>query len=128
MVNCTLNDMLARIRNGIKRKKSEVVVIKAKLCILVCKFLVSRGILNYVDTSERSKMKVGIKYFENKSLISEIKQIGKPSAKGNLGYKKIRKRYGSNGFTIVSTKEGIKMHESLIEEKKGGRVLFIIYF
>jgi small subunit ribosomal protein S8 len=128
MVNCTLNDMLARIRNGIKRKKSEVTVIKTKFCISVCKFLVSRGILNYVDASEKSKMKVGLKYFENKSLISEIKQVGRPSAKGDLGYKKIRRMYGNGSFTVVSTKEGIKMQEYLLETKKGGRVLFIIYF
>lgn len=128
MVNCVLNDMLARIRNGIVRRKSEVIVIKNTFCISICAFLVSRGILSYIDTSDKQKMTVGLKYFENKSLISEIRQISKPSSKGHLGYKKLRKQYGSTAFTLISTKKGIKMQEYIVEKKIGGRILFILSF
>lgn len=128
MVNCSMNDMLARIKNGIARRKSEVIVIKTNFCIKICKFLVSRGILNYIDISDKTKLKIGIKYFENKSLISRIKQVSRPSAREDLGYRKIRKRYGGTAFTVVSTKEGIKMQEYVVENKIGGRVLFIVYF
>lgn len=128
MVNCVLNDMLARIRNGIVRRKSEVIVIKNKFCVSICSFLVSRGILTYIDTSDKQKMTIGLKYFENKSLISEIRQISRPSAKGHLGYKKVRKHYGSTSFTLISTKEGIKMQEYIVEKRIGGRILFIISF
>ena len=73
--------MLTRIRNGQKSGKASILQPKSKLCCKVLDILLDEGfILGYNTVLCNSKMlKIHLKYFKNKPVITQIKAISKPS-------------------------------------------------
>lgn len=127
-VNCFVNDMLARMRNAITRRLLTVKVLKSKYCISILKLLVSRGVVRYLDASDKYLVEVGLKYVGNRSVVREIQQVSTPSRRHNVTVKKLRTKFPSGSFVVVSTKKGMMLREQALSMNIGGTVVCIIYF
>jgi ribosomal protein S8 len=90
--------------------------------------LLSRGLFSSLDASSPFFIAISLKYVNNKSLISRIVQISRPSFRPHLTFRKIRKRYGANSLVVISTKKGLQMKEFLFTNRIGGLVLFEMFF
>lgn len=127
-VNCFTNDMLARMRNAITRRLLTVRVLKSKYCINILKVFVSRGIIRYLDVSEKYFIEVGLKYVRNRSVIRQIQHVSTPGRRHHVTSKNLRKKYPGGCFVLVSTKKGLMLREQAIALNIGGMVVCIIYF
>ena len=127
-VNCLVSDMICRLRNGITRRLLSVKVLKSKYCINILKLFVSRGVIRYLDSSDKYYIEVGLKYVSNRSVIRVIETVSTPSRRHYVSVKKLRKRYPSGCFVVVSTKKGLMLREQALNFNIGGLVICIIYF
>lgn len=127
-VNCLVNDMLCRMRNGITRRLLNIKVLKSKYCISILKLFVSRGIIRYFDSSDKYYIDVGLKYVSNKSVIRIIENISTPSRRHYVSVRKLRKSYPGGCFVVISTKKGLMLREQALNCNIGGLVICIIYF
>jgi small subunit ribosomal protein S8 len=125
-VNDVLSDTLARISNAQKRKFSSVFVIKSNLVTSVLKVLEREG---YVDSfSEGDRLtEVTLKYFEGRSVISEVKRISKPGRRIYAKTDELKKVYNGLGISIISTSKGVFSDQEARKERLGGEVLCSIY-
>lgn len=120
--------MFANIQNGQLAKKSFVLQKKRKICEAVLSVLWDEGyILGYKqDNLDSTKLKIFLKYTNNKPVIQIIKGISKPGSKVYYSIKQLWKIDSSKTFLIISTNMGLK---TLIDCKKlkiGGELLLTI--
>ncbi len=129
MVNDTLSDMLARIKNAQAMGKKYVEVIDSKLNRSVCDVLVDEGFLNAYDAikvEEKPFLKIDLKYYMNKPVIQMIDRVSKSSLRVYKQCRDIPKIIDGFGVMVLSTSKGVMSHLKAREAKVGGEALFII--
>jgi small subunit ribosomal protein S8 len=117
--------MLSKIKNAQLARKSVVFQKKNKISENFLKLLWNEGfILGY--TLKSHKLKIFLKYANNKPAIHSLKVVSKPSRRIFYSIKQIWKINSSKSFIVISTNQGLK---SLLECKKksiGGELLIIV--
>ena len=106
-----LGDMLTRIRNAQRAKKSDVVSPASKLRENVLEVLKKEG---YIENYEKVNVKPGIdelhiklKYHEGASVITEIYRVSTPGRRIYSSVKDLPRVYNGLGISIVSTPQGV---------------------
>jgi len=126
-----LADMIARIRNGQKARKSQVVVPAAKLHNAVLGVLKDEGyIRGFADRAVREGVRetvVDLRYHEGQPAIREIKRVSSPGRRVYSGIKILPRPYGGLGVTIVSTPQGVMSDSQARTKNVGGEVLCRVY-
>jgi len=126
-----LADMLARIRNGQKARKPQVVVQASKLHTAVLNVLKDEGyIRGYADRAVREGVRetvVDLRYHEGQPAIREIKRISSPGRRVYSGIKTLPRPYGGLGVTIVSTPQGVMSDAQARTKNVGGEVICRVY-
>lgn len=126
-----LADMIARIRNGQKARKSQVVVPAAKLHNAVLGVLKDEGyIRGFADRAVREGVRetiVDLRYHEGQPAIREIKRVSSPGRRVYSGIKGLPRPYGGLGVTIVSTPQGVMSDSQARTKNVGGEVLCRVY-
>lgn len=120
--------MFANIKNGQTVKRSYIIQNKKKICESFLNILWEEGfILGYQDLEHNSqKIKIFLKYNDNKPVIRSLNLISKPSRRIYYSINQIWKIKLNSSLIILSTNKGLK---TLIECKKlgiGGEPLLII--
>lgn len=120
--------MFANIKKGQLAKRSFIFTKQKKICKSFLHILWDEGfILGYkIDPNNQKKLKIFLKYKNEKPVINSIKYISKPSLKMYYSIKQIWKINSNKSFIIFSTNKGLK---SIIECKKlrlGGKPYIII--
>ena len=129
MVNDTLSDMLARIKNAQAMGKKQVEVIDSKLNRSVCDVLVDEGFVAAYDAikvEDKPFLKVDLKYYMNKPVIQMIDRVSKSSLRVYKQCRDIPKVIDGFGVMVLSTSKGVMSHLKAREAKVGGEALFII--
>ncbi len=127
-----LADMLARIRNGQKAHKPQVVVKSAKLHDAVLAVLKDEGYIRGFasrDTKKKglTETVVDLKYYEGAPAIREVERVSTPGRRVYSASKGLRKEYGGLGISIVSTPQGVMSDNQARAKNMGGEVIARVY-
>jgi small subunit ribosomal protein S8 len=123
-------DMLTRIRNGTRSRKTQITVKASKICEGIAAVLKTEG---YIDDVERIEdatqgiLRITLRYdATGQPAITEIRRVSKPGRRIYAGVESLPKVLGGMGITVVSTSKGIVSDRSCRENKVGGEVLCMV--
>ncbi len=129
--NDALSDMLARIKNAHRAKKSFTSCHKSKLNLNVLSVLKEEGyIRDYNDYEERkgiSFIKIDLKYYNGTPVIKKIKRISKPGIRVYSKITDLQKPYGGLGISILSTPKGVMSDQQARKNNVGGEILCEVF-
>lgn len=130
MMTDPISDMLTRIRNAAKVKKTEVVLPSSKMKFAVAKILQKEGYVGNVSEAEegpRKTLTIGLKYENGVSVVHDVKRVSSP---GHRVYKKATELpnvLSGIGMAIVSTPNGLMTNKEARKRQLGGEVICEIY-
>ncbi|MDP2227893.1 MAG: 30S ribosomal protein S8 [Moraxellaceae bacterium] len=124
----TVADMLTRIRNAQQANKSAVSMPSSKLKQSIAKLLQDEGYVGSieVDTSAKPVLNIGLKYYEGKPVIDEIKRVSRPGLRIYKGKDELVRVKQGLGILIVSTNRGIMTDRAARAAGLGGEVLALV--
>lgn len=124
-------DMLARMRNALMVKHSEVTIPYSKIKESIATIFKDEGyIKNYrvVTNGNKKDIIVYLKYNDmNESVIRGLKRISKPGRRVYVNTKNLTLVLGGLGNGIISTSSGIKTVKQCLNKKVGGEYLCQIW-
>lgn len=126
-----LGDMLTRIRNAQRAKKSEVKSPASRLRENVLEVLKKEG---YIAGYERSNVRSGIdelniklKYHEGVSVITEIYRVSTPGRRVYSSVKDLPRVYNGLGISVISTPNGVMSDYEARKANVGGEILCQVF-
>ncbi len=126
MLTDPIADMLTRIRNAHLALHKEVSVPRSKMKEAIAAILKQEGYISDVAVDEGS-IKLSLKYFKGKPVISGIKRVSKPGRRMYVGVHEIPKVQNGLGICILSTSHGVMDGTSAHDKKVGGELLCEIW-
>ena len=119
-----LGDMLTRIRNGQQARKSDITVPASKLRENVLEVLKREGFIRGYERVNLRKgvdsLKVELKYYEGRPVISEITRVSTPGRRVYSGVKDLQKFYNGLGISVLSTPQGVMSDHEARQANVGG--------
>ena len=129
--NDSLSDMLARIKNAHKAKKSFTSCFSSKLNSNVLSVLKEEGyIRDFQNVKVRegiNNIKIDLKYYNGVPVIKKIRRISKPGIRVYSKIKELHKPYGGLGISIISTPKGVMSDQQAKANKVGGEILCEVF-
>lgn len=124
----TVADMLTRIRNAQRANKSAVSMPASKLKLAIAKLLLDEGyiVTAEVDGDKKAQLNIGLKYYEGKPVIEEIKRVSRPGLRIYKGATELPKVKQGLGILIVSTNKGIMTDRAARAAGLGGEVIALV--
>lgn len=121
----TVADMLTRIRNAQMSRKQTVAMPASKLKLSLAKVLQAEG---YIASSEvdGNSLTLGLKYFEGKPVIEQIKRVSRPGLRVYKGKDDLHPVKNGLGILIISTNKGIMTDRAARAAGVGGEVIALV--
>ncbi|MFQ5939674.1 MAG: 30S ribosomal protein S8 [Alphaproteobacteria bacterium] len=127
----TVGDMLTRIRNGQRARKSAVTSPASNLRANVLEVLKREGYIRGYSRHEVrtgiSELRIELKYYEGEPVIKEITRISKPGRRVYSKIKDLPPVYGGLGIAILSTPRGVMSDSEARTAHVGGEVLCRVF-
>lgn len=122
-----LPKLLSNVRAGSLSQLKVLSVSYYKPWLPLIKLLYNQGFIqNFYVSPLRKKIYIFFRYFENKSVIKNLRVFSKSSRPLYLKNKHIWKFSKNSGVLVFSTKFGMLSHEECLKLGVGGKVLFFI--
>ena len=125
-----LSDMLVRIKNALVRSKKLVTMPSSRLKVSVASVLKQEGYIadySILEEDNKSCLQIVLKYYQESSVIEEIKRISRPSLRVYAKHNSIPSSYNGLGIVIISTPLGIMTGAAAKNNKVGGEVLCSVF-
>lgn len=125
-----LADMLTRIRNAQMAGKADVTMPSSTLKQAVAKVLLEEGYVaasDVIDVDGKPQLKIALKYFEGRPVISEIKGVSRPGLRAYSSKEDLPKVRNGLGVSIISTSKGVMTDRAARKAGVGGEVLCTIF-
>lgn len=126
-----LGDMLTRIRNGQRARKSSVRAPASKLRANVLEVLKREGYIRGYFTTEMRKglaeLEIELKYNDGTPVIQEISRVSTPGRRVYSRIKELPREYNGLGITILSTPRGVLSDQEARAHNVGGEVLCRVF-
>lgn len=126
-----LGDMLTRIRNGQKAKKSSIVSPASKLRVNVLEVLKQEGYIRGYSQENISKgidqLKIELKYYESQPVIQTLDRVSKPGRRVYAKIKDLKTINNGLGIVVLSTPKGVLSDGKARELNVGGEVLCNVF-
>lgn len=125
----TIGDMLTRIRNAQAARKADVSFAASKEKLALAALLREEGYIGEVSTASvdgKPTMRLALKYFQGKPVISHLKRVSKPGLRIYKGADSLPKIRGGLGVAVVSTSKGLMTDRVARREGVGGEVVCTI--
>lgn len=128
MTTDPIADLLTRIRNAVRARKSTCEIPASTIKESVLKILKEKGfIAGYVRQEEevQDTLIVQLKYLgkNHKSVINSMKRVSKPGRRIYKGYRDVKPLLSGLGYSILSTPKGIMTDDDARKQKLGGELL-----
>src|SRR5213075_512315 len=123
-------DFLARLRNGTRAQKPEVLVPYSKIKAEVARILKDEGyITDYtVDTNAaHPRIKITNKLVNRSSAITGLKRVSRPGLRRYVGAQEIPRVLGGMGVAILSTPRGVLSGGEAKKQNVGGELLAYVW-
>lgn len=129
MMTDPIADMLTRIRNAVKVKKSEVAIPYSKLKKSIGEILVREGYLAKIEAAKAPKsiLVATLKYNGGVAAVQSLKRVSRPGHRRYVKKDDIEKVLNGFGLAILSTPRGILTGSEAIQAGVGGELLCEIY-
>jgi small subunit ribosomal protein S8 len=131
MMTDPLGDMLTRIRNGQRARKTAVVAPASKLRMRVLDVLQREGFIRgYSEYEVRAgvrELKIELKYHEGDPAIREISRVSKPGRRVYSSIADLPRVYNGLGVSILSTPRGVISDAEAREAHVGGEILCKVF-
>ncbi|MFA5634051.1 MAG: 30S ribosomal protein S8 [Candidatus Dojkabacteria bacterium] len=125
-MNDLIADMLARIQNGIMRKKEQVDIPVTKVNREILKVIKQEGMIE--DFQEKDNILiVTLKYDNGEPVITHLEKVSKLGQRIYVRYKDIVPIMNGRGISIISTSEGIMSGAMSKSKKLGGELICKIW-
>ena len=129
--NDSLSDMLARIKNAHRARKSITSCYKSNLNMNVLSVLKDEGyIRDFRDLEVRkgiNSIQIDLKYFNGNPVIKNIKRVSKPGIRVYSKISDLPQTYGGLGISILSTPMGVMSDNKARQKNVGGEVLCEVF-
>ena len=126
-----LADMLTRIRNAQQARISEIEMPSSRTKVGIAEVLKAEGYVQdvHVDTHDdgKSTLTIGLKYFNGKPVIEEIKRLSRPGLRQYKSKDDIPTVRGGLGVVILSTNKGVMTDRSARAEGIGGELICSVF-
>ena len=126
-----LGDMLTRIRNGQKARKSSVVSPASRLRANVLEVLKQEGYIRGYSSEKISEgieqLTIELKYYENQPVIRNLDRVSKPGRRVYAKIKDLKPVNNGLGTIVLSTPKGILSDGKARELNVGGEILCNIF-
>uniref|UniRef100_UPI0030013ED0 ribosomal protein S8 n=1 Tax=Cocconeiopsis kantsiensis TaxID=3082010 RepID=UPI0030013ED0 len=121
-------NMLSTLKNAQIVKRRFVYVKRKKNCEAILKLLWNEGFISgyKILTKDEKKIKVFLKYKENKPVINLIKLVSKPGRRVFFSTNQINKVNSNKSLIVVSTSQGLKSVQNCKLLKIGGEILIYV--
>jgi len=119
-------DLLTRLRNTFRSRKSEFVVPYSKLKSEILHLLKREGYIECVEldyTGRHPTLKVQVKYVNRESAIAGLRRVSRPGLRRYVGSKEIPRVLGGMGIGLLSTRMGILTDQEARHRNVGGEIL-----
>jgi small subunit ribosomal protein S8 len=123
-------DFLARVRNGVRAQKPEVLIPYSKIKAEIARIFKEEGYISdySVDTSgAHPRIKVVNKLVDRSSAIAGLKRVSRPGLRRYVGADEIPRVLGGMGLAILSTSRGILSGREARKQKIGGELLAYVW-
>ena len=122
-----LADMLTRIRNGQRARKSTILSPASKLRMNVLDVLKREGYIRGFEHSEidptKPEISIELKYSEGEPVIQTIERVSTPGRRVYSSIKDLPRVCNGLGIAILSTPRGVMSDAEAREANVGGEVL-----
>lgn len=131
MMTDPIGDMLTRIRNGQRARKSLVNSPASKLRARLLDVLQREGYIRgytrfQVDTG-KPELQIELKYYEGEPVIREIARVSRPGCRVYSSIKDLPTIYNGLGISILSTPQGVMSDSEARLANVGGEVLCRVF-
>lgn len=131
IVNDPVGDMLTRIRNAQRERKTSVNCPASKMRRSVLDVLVREGFVRaYAQENVRegiAQIKIELKYHDGEPVIREIRRVSKPGRRVYQGVRSLPRVYNGLGISILSTPRGVMSDNEARAHNVGGEVLCTVF-
>jgi small subunit ribosomal protein S8 len=124
-----LGDMLTRIRNGQRARKTEVTSPTSKFRVNVLEVLRREGYIRGYRREEHGHQELAIelKYHNGEPVIRELRRVSKPGRRVYSGVEDLPQIYNGLGIAILSTPRGVMSDAEAREARVGGEILCMVF-
>jgi small subunit ribosomal protein S8 len=123
-------DLLARVRNGTRAQKPEVLVPYSKIKAEIVRILKEEGYISdySIDTSAaHPRIKITTKIVNRSSAIANLRRVSRPGLRRYVGADEIPRVLGGMGVAILSTSRGVLSGREARKRKVGGELLAYVW-
>ncbi len=121
----TVADMLTRIRNAQLAHKQTVAMPVSKLKKAIANVLLDEGYISSI-AAEGLSLTLGLKYYEGKPVIEQIKRVSRPGLRVYKGKDELDPVKQGLGVLIISTNKGIMTDRAARAAGLGGEVIALV--
>lgn len=120
-------DMLTRIRNAVRNREKQVIVLNSKVNRGIADVLVKEGYINEFDVIEdghQGLIRVRLKYGpRGEQVINRVDRVSKPGCRIYSRVDDLPRPLQGLGIAIVSTSSGVLSDRMCRDKRVGGEVL-----
>lgn len=123
-------DLLARVRNGARAQKMDILMPYSKIKAEVARILKDEGyIADYsIDTTAaHPRIKITNKLIDHTCAITGLKRVSRPGLRRYVGAEEIPRVLGGMGTAILSTSRGVMSGREAKRQKVGGELLAYVW-
>jgi len=122
MVNDSLSDLVARVKNGYRANLVEITLPWSRVRQAVLEVLKKSGYVEDV-TRQDTELTVKLKYHGQEPAIVDIRRVSKPGVRIYTGARELSKITRGLGIGVISTPQGIMSHREAKKLNVGGEVI-----
>jgi small subunit ribosomal protein S8 len=123
-MNDYISDLLARLQNGIMRKRESIEVPKTKMVLEILKVLKQENMIESFEETEDGKVQVAPLYFEDETpVVEHFTRVSKPGQRIYVSSGDITPVLNGRGINIVSTSSGLMSGAMAKSKNIGGELI-----
>jgi small subunit ribosomal protein S8 len=124
-------DLLTRLRNAARARKTEFTVPYSKLKSEIARILEKEGYIAgfELETPEKGRphLKIKNKFVNKTSAIAGLKRVSKPGLRRYVGADEVPRVLGGMGIAVLSTSRGVMSGQEAKRQNVGGELLAYIW-
>jgi small subunit ribosomal protein S8 len=124
-------DMLTRLRNAARARKSEFIVPYSKLKSEIARILEKEGYIAgfELETEEKGhpNLKIKNKFVNKTCAIAGLRRVSKPGLRRYVGANEVPRVLGGMGIAVLSTSRGVLTGHEARKQNVGGELLAYIW-
>lgn len=122
-MNDTIADLLARLQNGIQRKKEIISVPSTKINKEILRVLKEEEMIKDFNDGEKGFLDVEVMYDNDEPVVSHFNRVSSGGQRIYQTSKEIKPIMNGRGISILSTSKGIMTGSRAKGEKIGGELI-----